>query len=342
MTSLIKYAEALAAKPPVDVYRKLMKLASDEQLSKLGPEPGQNEHGWAEYQKEKKERLAVASKYEDMVKTLGADVAKFSVMSICDFAAMCTMMIAAGSNRIEALKAALRGKKSTTVVQTNAGDKAYRFDATPDDPKADNPGAFEEILRGWREAKDQGNGAVQFKFPAGGDFHTFAVERISAKNAENKFIVYQAYQNTYSLAHFLGLSPSNDKTLDSYHRQVWQAAQESKKGDVAVYKKYDSYYNNEVKRQFRNITTVATNIGSKQQLNGDELKVRVIRPLANMLRGEIQKKVYVDLTGSSTKSVGIKADFMMVLMCNQVSPDGYEENCEALYGVPADLTGYVD
>jgi len=67
----------------------------------------------------------------------------------------------------------------------------------------------------------------------------------------------------------------------------------------------------------------------------------VTAPLANMLRGEIKKKDYVDLTGSPTKTARLKADFMFVLMCNQVSPDKYDANCKALYRVPNDLTTYV-
>ena len=328
MTSLIKYAEKLATDPPLDVYRRVMKLVSDEQLSGLGPEPEEHELGWEEYQKKKQECLQVAKKDED--------VAKFSVTSICDFVAMCTMMIGAGSARIEALKQAIHGKQQAGSFETADKDVAHLLLHDGDSAKK-----LEDLLSTWGKLKGKGNGVVQLKFPAGGDFHTFAVERVSPDNAETRFVVYQAYQNTYSLAHFLGRSPSEDEALDKYHRQVYEAAQESQKGDIAIYKKYESYYNKEVKRQFENITTAAANIGKEQLLTAEELKVRVTAPLANMLRGEIRKKDYVDLTGSPTKTARLKADFMFVLMCNQVSPDKYDANCKALYRVPNDLTTYV-
>jgi hypothetical protein len=342
MPSLIKYAQLLAQKPPVNTYKRTMQLASQEQLASIEEQVnlGNMKEGDDIYNESRKNALRAASKYEDMLKDNGQDVATFSITSICDFTAMCAMMIAAGSKRIEALKAAVRGKKATTVVETEAGDHAYVF-SKPDKPNADDPGAFQKILNGWCQAKDNGNGIVQFKFPAGGDFHTFAVERISTNKKETRFVVYQAYQNTYSLAHFLGLrSVWEDDALTLHHKQVYK--EESKKGEFAVkYKSEQDYFDKGVKQQFNNIDTVVAHIGRGQELDANALNERVITPLMTMLRGQLQKNVYVSLTGSSTSSGRIGTPSMFVLMCHQVSPDQYEENCRALYEVPNDLTIYV-
>jgi len=68
------------------------------------------------------------------------------------------------------------------------------------------------------------NGVVQFKFPANGDFHTFAVERARASNGRREFIVYQRYEGTYTLSHFLNQTPVwEDDTLHKIYEQRWSA-----------------------------------------------------------------------------------------------------------------------
>ena len=55
----------------------------------------------------------------------GKLAALFSVTSICDFIAMCMMMIGSGSQRIEDLKKAIRGKDKAGIFKTAANDRAY-------------------------------------------------------------------------------------------------------------------------------------------------------------------------------------------------------------------------
>jgi hypothetical protein len=340
MTSLMEYAEELAMSPPVVAYQRIMKLNSEDQLAMLDSLVNQGMYKETDpsLQSMRQAAIKIASKYEDMKKEYGEPVAKFSVTSICDFIAMSTMVIGAGIERIEALKRVLHGKTETTVLKTDAGDQAFLFLANVANSKSDNSKAFEQILSGWCQGK--GNGVVQFKFPAGGDFHTFAVERISTQNNATRFIVYQAYQNTYSLAHFLGLvSAPKDNALASYHKLVWDSSKG--KGDFIRYRDYNDYVNRNVQQQFQNIDRVTGAIGGKQELDANALKVGVIQPLATMLKGGLPKKDYASLTGSSTSTFQLQTRCMAVLMCHEVSPQNYKQNCAALYNNPA-ITNYLD
>jgi hypothetical protein len=337
MTSMMEYAEKLAMNPPVVAYQRVMKLNSADQLAmlELDVKEGRLKKTDKDWEAMQQAAIKIASKYEDMKKEFGEGVAKFSVTSICDFIAMCTMVIGAGIQRIEDLKSVLHGKTEATALKTNAGDQAFLFLANENSSKS-----FEQILSEWCQGK--GNGVVQFKFPAGGDFHTFAVERFLTRNNATRFSVYQAYQNTYSLAHFLGLrSPSNDPTLVDYHKLVWKSSSETGELQRRYKGKYDQYLEKDVKQQFANIELVGRTIGGKQELDAKALQTQVIQPLATMLRGSLNKKGYASLTGSSTKTFQIQTRCMAVLMCHQVSPENYKQNWAALYDNPA-ITNYLD
>ena len=330
MTSLMQYAEKLATDPPLDVYRKLMKLFSDAAIAALGPQP-KDVKKLEKYNKEKESLTAIANKWNQMEQDWGKLAALFSVTSICDFIAMCVMMIGAGSQRIEDLKKSIRGKDKAGIFKTAANDRAYLLTGNQ------APKQFDQIMETW--CKLEGNGLVQFKFPAGYDLHTFVVERATDdENQKTHFVVYQAYQNTYSLSHFLGLtSPQGDKGLDDFHRERW------KTGFKDQYETYKGYYDAIVTPQLKNIATVTRAIGRKQKLTDVTLAAYVLEPLLEMLSGATAWDSFIGMTGApphETKSIGMK--FMILFVCDQISPNKFQENFNALGLVPANLTMYPE
>src|SRR6185503_8817873 len=112
------------------------------------------------YNKDKAAAEAIANKWNQMEQDWGRPAALFSVTSICDFIAMCMMMIGAGSQRIEDLKAKIRGQTRAGSFTTTAGDHAYLLLKGVNGAKE-----FDRIMEAWCTSK--GNGIVQFKFPAG-------------------------------------------------------------------------------------------------------------------------------------------------------------------------------
>jgi hypothetical protein len=332
MTNLIPYAEALAKKPPVDVYKQLMKLFSEAQIKTLDPSD-------AYYKQTKEEYEAIASKWDSMVANYGEDIASFSVMAICDFVAMCMMITAAGSARVEALKAALHGRQRTTIVDTSYGDRACLL------LKQDTQAVWEKfrsLLSDW--CKLDKNGIVQFKFPAENDLHTFVIERApeSEVNDTREFIVYQGYQNTYSLELFLGIEESDDRGDDvqeRFHKKLWERREVEDRYKNGTYARYDAAV---VSLQRTRIHNVALQIGNKQKLNLVELNQKVIAPLAKMLRVGATNDEYVKLTGSPTTSDPIRSDYMIMLMCDQVAPGNFGTNCKELEQAIENLTTYVE
>src|SRR5882672_12417698 len=220
MTDLIVYAKTLATNPPTKVYKKLVQLFSKEQLAMLGAPPFPDPDGRKKrlYDKTKAECEALANNWDQMISNpdygkYAADIARFSVTAICDFVAMCMMMIAAGSARVEALKAAILGQNKAGTFETKFKDRAYLINSN-------DSRQFLSVMKTWCGL--QNNGIVQFKFVANSDFHTFAVERAPGKNEQPEFIVYQAYQNTYSLSHFLKVQDVwTDDALDRLRELRW-------------------------------------------------------------------------------------------------------------------------
>lgn len=336
MTNLIAYAEKLATDPPTKVYKKLMELFSKEQLKALGDPPAGGKQLQI-YANTKAEYEAIASNWERMVNNpaygkYGADVARFSVTAICDFVAMCMMMIAAGSARIEDLKTAIRYQKPPGIFRTRSHDLAYLIGR--DDAKQ-----FLGIMKTWGALKN--NGIVQFKFMANNDFHTFAIERTPGDRERPEFIVYQGYQNTYSLSHFLHTKwVWSDEALEVVHQQRWEAFQKAEKN---VYQNdFKNYGQRVLIPEMENIEFTMKWIGDRERLTYQDLNVRVLQPLAGMLDGAIPRRSYVRMTGSPSTSRTFRAPFMIVLMCDQVSPEEFKANCKELYDCPAGLTKYPE
>lgn len=335
MTDLIPYAETLAAKPPIDVYKALMKIISDAQLKALGPRPSDNFPKLQdEYDLEKKNREALANNWELMLKS-GEDFALFKVTSICDFVAMCMMMIAAGSARIEALKAKLRNQKGSGVFDTNfPDDHACLF-------KRGEVKKFLDTMKKWCGL--EGNGIVQFKFPANVDLHTFAVERTPGLDGKPRFIVYQGYQSVYTLSNFLGKTDvKKDSGLAKVHQAIWDGMDELEKKSNLYKNQFSNYWEKKVVPQLENIEGAKSIVGDEQRLSYDVLEFMILKPLAEMLRAQVARGDYIAITGSNSTSQTFRTNYMIVLMCDQVSPSKFEANCQALYACPGDLTEYAD
>lgn len=337
MPDLISYAEKLATDPPIEVYKKLMKLFSAAQLSTLTKPVASNERAVKFYNKAKAEYEQLATKYEQMVgdyKAQGVGVARFSITAICDFVAMCMMMIAVGSQRVEDLKSQLRGQQGSGPFQTKAGDRAYILH---ENSRAQD---FTKIMKDWCTQKK--SGIVQFKFPAGDDLHTFAVERALGQSNQPEFIVYQGYQNTYSLSHFLRIqSVWKDDALDALHQGLWEEEVQNGTAKYKAYKGDDGYWAKVWLPQLENAERASKCIGGKQRLGVDDLNQYVIQPLAIMLSGQLENARYINLTGSPTTS-NISSAYMILLMCDAVDSSEFAANCQELYKVPGGLTKYAE
>lgn len=346
MANLIKYAEALAKEPPTKVYKKLMGLFSKAQLALLGnpprrppdnpPNPNDWDYkrmviAWDGYQQSVAQCQALANNWDLMVNGHGDKFALFKVTAICDFVAMCMMMIAAGSARIEELKAAIRGKKAPFFLETKSEDRAYLIEHGRKD--------FLRVMKPWCELEN--NGIVQFKFPANQDLHTFAIERAVDDDGKSKFIVYQGYQDVYSLSHFLGIqSVWDDPALATAHKAIWDSLS---KGDRGCYQnQYGVFQEKFLSPQLKNVDAARKWVGNRQRFTYDDLLLRVLAPLAKMLEAEISHEGYVEITGSSSADKTIAAPWMIVFMCDKVSPEEFEANRKALYDCPADLTEYAE
>jgi len=337
MADLIPYAEKLALDPPVKVFKELMKMMSAEQLIDLDKsKPSSIEKKALEYwtiSRQQAEQLV--TKYEQTVKDYGdqgVGVANFSVTATCDFVAMCMMMIGAGAKRVEALKQVILGQKNAGSFATSNTDRAYLFKGQ---------GAardFQTQLDKWCDLK--GNGIVQFKFPAGGDLHTFAVERAPGPNDKPEFVVYQGYQNTYSLAHFLRLrSLWKDDALDRFHESIWKAEVKTGHTRYKEYKGEHGYWAKVWLPQLENVERAVKRIGSEQRLDRNALARDVLTPIATMLSGTLPNANYINLTGSPTSS-NISSEYVMVLMCDQVEPQTFAANHAELDRGPDGLTKY--
>lgn len=348
MTDMLEYAKQLASDPPTQVYRTLTTIGSQTQLKLLGappPVPPENPvdpnsetyknqvKSYTKYINDKKDWEDYADNWKTLSQKYGEDVARFTVTAICDFTAMCMMMVAAGIPRIEALKTAIRQRSSAgcTVLQNGSGDCAWLFDRK-------SGGDFLAAMETW--CGKNTNGIVQFKFPANGDFHTFAVERTRAQNGKREFIVYQSYEGTYSLSHFLNQTPVwEDDTLHKIYDQRWSAMPAAAK----------QMYNNDFKAygskilvpKMDNIEVVVKWIGSGQHHSYDDLYNLVLFPLDMMLTETCPAQNYIRMTGSPSTDKAFKMPYLIALMCNEVSPDSFAANCKALYSSPQGLTEYA-
>jgi hypothetical protein len=342
LTELITYAKWVALDPPIAVYQALTKLASEAQLKDLGgppPEPKDPKAAnyqaqlvaWNLYNKTKKEVQEFADNWGKLVKEYGEASAEFKLTSICDFTAMSMMMIAAGSARVEALKTAIRGRTQAGSIDTASKDHAHVFDRS-------GAAKFRAAVDTWCNLEK--SGILQFKFPANGALHTFAVERIPVDKGKPEFIVYQSYEGTYTLSHFLNTQGIwNDSTLFNVHKQRWAEMSDSDKKEYNG--DYSEYRTEVVLPQLRNIELAMKWIGAGQRLDYDTLDLRVLYPLEDMLSGSISSWNYLRMTGSPATSKTFSAPYLIVLMCDYVTPSDFEANGEALYACPKDLTEYA-
>lgn len=294
MASLLPYAQMLAANPPTEVYRTIMKWDAD------------NRHV-ANYNDELERRNGV----------YGEEATAYFVGAICDLTAMSMMMVAAGTRRIEAMKASLRNLQNNptglVVGDQNAADRVYFYRST------DDADTFETLLTDW--CARQGNSIIQLKFLAKGDWHTFAIERIHDANRDPQFIVYQSYQNVYRLKDFLGLGTQQEQT--NHMSVVWNdMGNVNNGGERLVYgNRLVTFTNQNLAR----IRTAAQYIGGGSTLDTNTLRQKVITPLKGMLAADVRNADYVNMTGSPTKG-RIGMSFVAVLMCDPVSPNDFKTN----------------
>jgi hypothetical protein len=296
MTTLVPFAQLLAMKPPVEVLKHIMDWYADETGYK-----------------------AAATFWKDMVDKYTEEEATYSAGATCDLAAMCMMVVAAGVKRVEAMKDQLRKvkkdkPKGLVFEDKKYGDRVYFYKSQDD---ADN---FEKLLTEW--GKLQGSGVVQFKFKVKGDWHTFALERAQEKKDEPKFYVYQAYQNVYRLADFLG--EGSTAAQEKHMKVVWK---ELSAGDKKAHKDDEEGF---IKDNLERIDQTVRHLGCKTALDMATLKAYVIDPLSTLLKGGLRGKDYVLMTASHAKDRFLSTDFMAVLMCDTVSPDQFKQNYEDL------------
>ena len=274
MTDMLDYAKRLASAPPRPVYKALTTIGSRTQLRLLGDRPRapqdlndpmykEQHEAQAKYDNNKADWTAYADNWATLTRLYGEDVARFTVTAICDFTAMCMMMIAAGIPRIEALKTAIRARTTAgyTDPDIGVGDRAWLFDR--------NSGSrFLATMEEWCGVNQ--NGIVQFKFPANGDFHTFTVERARDKNGKREFIVYQSYEGTYTLSHFLNQTPVwNDETLQGIYDRRWRAMPPT--GRSLYHNDYKVYGAKVLVPTMENIEVVSKWTGSGQHHSYDDL-----------------------------------------------------------------------
>lgn len=305
MANLLSFATDLAKNPPTEVYQTIMnwyaKAADYPDFSKV---------------------------WQEKVDTLGEDGAKDFVGCICDMTAMCMMMTAAGVKRIEAMKTDIRvyenkGLKNVPQRVTkdmNSLDQVYFFSRA----KAAN---FKNTLMDW--CKSGNHGIAQFKFPAEGDWHTLAVERIGVKEVDDdtpRFIVYQAYQNTYRLKDFLGQGTEQEQR--TMLERVWKSGYEKAKenGSLKQYPSQKDFTDPVIPR----IASMAKGIGGGFKLGMGALVQDVLNPLYELLAGGVNNKTWVDLTASNSSKETVSTDYMALLVCNLVDPNAFKANYNEL------------
>jgi hypothetical protein len=329
MKNLMPFAEVLAKEPPVVIYKRMQRLLADE-VARV----------------EKEDATYIAEVFESNVKELGLKTATYIVGAICDLTAMCMMMVAAGVPRIEKMKAALTktahdnraAVKNQQPVKTglvwedkDLGDHAYLYDKNSSDK-------FEKVLQDWCILK--GNGVVQFKFDAEGDWHTFTVERVQDKDTPPVFLVYQSYQNIYRLLDFLGMGDQSDQAAhNSAAFPVPSTWKNNKKKQNDIAKGRQEFADKALKR----IESTAGLIGRKQALSLKTFESRVLQPLTAMVAGQISNSDYVLLTASATDKAQVGITHSMgVMMCDTVLPEKFEGNLTDLLKPHADLTPYAE
>ena len=343
MTDMLDHAKKLASEPPTLVYKALTTIGSQTQLRLLGNPPPvpQNPDDptykkqqalRAKYDKDKTDWEDYADNWTTLSRKYGEDVARFTVTAICDFTAMCMMMIAAGIPRIEALKTAIRARMTAgyTEPESGVGDRAWLFDRK-------SGSRFLPTMEEWCGVNQ--NGIVQFKFPANGDFHTFAIERARDKNGKREFIVYQSYEGTYTLSHFLNQTDVwKDDTLHKIYDQRWASMPEHTR----------KLYNNDFKvygskilvPKMDNIELAMKWTGSAQHHGYDDLYNLVLLPLDMMLTETCPRENYIRMTGSPSTDKEFTTPYLIALMCNDVAPASFAANWSALSN-PLGLTEYA-
>lgn len=344
MTDLLDHAEKLASEPPTLVYKALTTIGAQTQLKLLGNPPPvpqspddpaykKQQALRAKYDKDKADWEDYADNWTTLSRKYGEDVARFTVTAICDFTAMCMMMIAAGIPRIEALKTAIRqrDRAGCTELQNKSGDCAWLFDRK-------SAGDFLAAMETW--CGKNANGIVQFKFPANGDFHTFAVERARASNGRREFIVYQSYEGTYTLSHFLHQTDVwNDDTLHKIYDQRWASMPEHTR--KLYHNDFKVYGSKVLVPKMDNIELAMKWTGSGQHHSYDDLYNLVLFPLDMMLTETCPRDSYIRMTGSPSTDKEFTTPYLIALMCNELAPDSFAANRTALYSNPQGLTEYA-
>ncbi len=290
MANLLPYAQMLAANPPTEVYREIMKWEAQTRGI-------QNYDAWQDW---------LDAGYTEQAAT-------YFVGAICDLTAMSMMTVAAGVDRIEAMKASLRAlqanQSGTVIGDDNTPDRVYFY------RQANQADAFETLLTNW--CARNGNSVIQLKFLARVDWHTFCIERIHEANQDPQFLIYQSYQNVYRLQDFLGLGSQADQT--AHMQRVWATLDN---GDKGVYQRNEQTF---INTNLTRISNAANAIGCGNKLDTATLRQRVITPLKSMLAGELANATYIRMTGSPLRS-NAYTNFIAVLMCDTVAPNTFNQN----------------
>jgi hypothetical protein len=315
MKPLIPVAEYLAEHPPWDIYDAVTEWYATD-LENRGLDGSDFHKAW-----------------EKQNKAVGPDAALYSVGASCDMTAMCVLMLAAGVKRIEAMKKGIReaiagNKKGELFKDANSGDHAHYFTRE----KADVT-AFTKLLEAWCNLK--GSGVIQFKFSTG-DAHTFALERVQEKDKAPVFFVYQAYQNLYRLADFLGVG--NVDVQKAHNEAVWDYTNKKKKVTPASIQLKNAFVTGCLNR----IRTTVEQVGGKQGFDLVQIEAKVLKRLTTMLAGALNTPEYAQLTGCGSTEDSVSAQYMAVLVCDQVSPDSFKDNYEDLRKYPKNVTMYPE
>src|SRR5579871_2781735 len=254
--------------------------------------------------------------------------------TICDLAALTMMLVAGGSERL----VDLYGKVATNekFADDATGDHWHYCKSTDEDLNR-----FATIMKQWAARED--DGAVQLKFCASGDWHTFMIERLKVDDVGTRFRVYQGYEGYYRLRDFLGLAADTSeykKILEATAVKgipILETAKQSTKS--AKLKEREDW----VKNSLDCFNDCVGRIGKFTELTKENLLAYIVVPFETALKGQIESKDYAKVTahlnfGERPKKV--KFSEILMLMFDTTVPGEFEANALRVNQKHANLTSF--
>lgn len=299
---LLPHAKQLAQSPPMDIYARMINLVDPN-----APE--------------------IDKTARDNIDGAG---------TICDLTAYSLMLVAAGIERVEAMKDAVnKRQKYAKVYEGDARDRAYCFKNGRDDAANE----FQRWMTAW--SKLAGNGVVQLKFNPAAGAHTFAVERVTISDLRsnkdkdaplvNRFRVYQSYEGTFRLLDFLGLAQNDDfvkSTLEHFYMKKLDQ-QPYVKGQISrtdLMKLREQNRAKNIASMVEQFKAMTKRIGRCRTLTWDELYLEVVLPCMKLLGGGMTREDYQQLAGVLAKENMQSAENLIVMMCDLVNYSEFEGN----------------